>query len=389
MGVQDIFKAEQGADSTSFRQSLLTDLRALEEMLEMGLLERDVTRIGVEQEMLLVDQAYRPAPVASEVLSALRDPSFTTEIGKFNLEANLPPRKLEGNCLGALESELSALVQRATAIGNQYGADVLLAGIVPSARASDLGLHNLTDKPRYRELNQAVMGVRGGSYQLFIKGIDELHLVHDNVMPEACCTSFQVHMQLDPRRFATQYNASLLAAAPVLAVAVNSPMLLGKRLWHETRIALFQHAVDERAHSHIARSHPTRVSFGEAWVQDSVLEIYREEIARFRVIMTSSVEENSLATLQQGGIPALKALVLHNSTVWRWNRPCFGITNGRPHLRLEFRALPAGPTVLDEVANAAFLLGLMCSCPMNTAMSRAKCDLMTPKIIFLPQHAMA
>jgi CBS domain-containing protein len=148
-----------------------------------------------------------------------------------------------------------------------------------------------------------------------------------------------------------------------LAVAVNSPMLLGRRLWQETRIALFQHAVDERWHSHIARDHPTRVSFGDAWVQNSVLEIYKEQVARFRVIMTTGVEEDSLKTLARGGVPALKSLVLHNSTVWRWNRPCYGITAGRPHLRLEFRALPAGPTVLDEVANAAFFIGLMRSLP--------------------------
>jgi CBS domain-containing protein len=182
-------------------------------------------------------------------------------------------------------------------------------------------------------------------------------------MLEACCTSFQVHVQLDPKTFAPDYNASLLAAAPVLAVAANSPILIGRRLWQETRIALFQHAVDERSHSDIARSHPTRVSFGEAWVENSAVEIYREQIARFRDIMTSDITENSLATLASGGIPQLKALGLHNSTVWRWNRPCFGITEGRPHLRLEFRALPAGPTVLDEVANVALFLGLMKSLP--------------------------
>lgn len=363
MGVHEVREAGKGASAASFRQSLLTDLRALEQMLEEDLLERDVVRVGVEQEMFLLDRAFHPAPVASQVLSRLADPTFTTEIGKFNLEANMRPRAFERDCLRSIESELESIVQRAAVAAQEHGADVLLAGILPSVRLADLSLQNLTDKPRYHELNRAVMDLRGGSYHLLIKGVDELQLTHDNVMPEACCTSFQVHMQMDPHSFATDYNASLLAAAPILAVAVNSPMLLGKRLWLETRIALFQHAVDERSQSHIARSHPTRVSFGEAWIERSVLEIYREQVARFRVIMTSAVEENSLEVLAGGGIPALKALVLHNGTVWRWNRPCYGVTDGRPHLRLEFRALPAGPTVLDEVANAAFFLGLMRSLP--------------------------
>ncbi len=363
MGVQDVLNASKTADSAAFRQSLLTDLRALEQMLDADLLEHDTVRVGVEQEMFLVDRACRPAPIASQILSKLADPAFTTEIGKFNLEANMRPHALEGRCLRSIETELNAMIQRASTAAQEHGADVLVTGILPSVRLSDLGLDNLTDKPRYHELNRAVMEVRGGSYHLLIKGVDELQLTHDNVMPEACCASFQIHLQLDPRNFTSDYNASLLAAAPVLAVAVNSPMLLCKRLWQETRIALFQHAVDERSQSHIARSHPTRVSFGEGWLQHSVLEIYREQIARFRVILTGLVEEDSLETLGRGGIPALKALVLHNGTVWRWNRPCYGITEGRPHLRLEFRALPAGPTVLDEVANAALFLGLMTSLP--------------------------
>ncbi len=363
MAEQNILENSKQDESASFREALLRDLRAQEQMLQADAFERDTVRIGAEQEIFLVDRAYRPAPIASQVLDQLSDATFTAEIGKFNLEANLPPRIFSGGCLRSLQVELDELVERVSAAAKAHEADVLLAGILPSIRLADLGLENLTDKPRYHELNRAVMKLRGNSYHLLIKGVDELQLIHDNVMPEACCTSFQVHLQLDPHRFATQYNASLLIAAPVLAAAVNSPILLGRRLWQETRIALFQHAVDERSHSHIARLHPTRVSFGERWVKESVLEIYRDQVARFRTIMTGPVSEDSLEVLGRGGVPRLKALVLHNGTVWRWNRACFGITEGRPHLRLEFRALPAGPTVLDEVANAAFFLGLMRAVP--------------------------
>ncbi len=357
MGVQTVFETGH-SPTVAFRQALLTDLQALEYMLEGNLLESDIVRTGAEQEMMLVDAACRPVPVAPDVLKLLSGSTFSPEMGKFNLEANIAPRRLTGDCLRAMETDLNLAVDQARSAAQQYGADVLLTGILPSVRLSDLGLHNLTDRPRYHELNRSVMSLRGGAYHLFIKGVDELQLIHDNVMLEASCTSFQVHLQVNPARFVTDYNASLLAAAPVLAVAVNSPMLLGRRLWQETRIAVFQHAVDERSHSHIARYHPTRVSFGENWVEQSVIEIYRDQIARFRDIMTTDAKDDALTILANGGVPELRALVLHNSTVWRWNRPCFGITDGKPHLRLEFRALPAGPTVLDEVANAALFLGL-------------------------------
>lgn len=357
MGAQDIVEGGNATASACFSEELLADLRALEQMLNAGALESDTVRIGAEQEMFLVDRACRPAPLAAEILAQIDDPAFCSEIGKFNIEANLEPRLFESDCLRSLENDLNEVVQRVSTAARTHGADVLLTGILPSVRLCNLTLENLTDQPRYRELNRTVMNLRGGAYHLYVKGIDELQITHDNVMPEACCSSFQVHFQLDPRRFAIQYNASLLAAAPVLAIAVNSPLLLGRRLWKETRIALFQHSIDERTRSHIARRHPTRVTFGETWVQDSVLEIYREQVARFRVLMTSEIAHS------KEKVPALKALMMHNGTVWRWNRPCYGITGGRPHLRLEFRCLPCGPTVLDEVANAAFLFGLMVALP--------------------------
>ena len=363
MGLQGILEHEDEAYSRKFLQALVQDLTALEQMLSSNAFETDITRIGAEQEMFLVDRANHPAPVCGEVLERLADPTFTTEMGKFNLEANLPPYTFSGSCLRDLEHELTRLVGRASSAAQELGAEVLLAGILPSARLKDLTLESLTPKPRYHELNRAVMKLRGGAYHLLIKGLDELQLTHDNVMPEACCSSFQVHFQVDPRRFATLYNAAQIVAAPVLAAAVNSPILLGRRLWQETRIALFQHAVDERSQSLMARNHPTRVSFGEAWVRDSAIEIFREQVARFRVIMTGAVEENSLEVLAHGGVPDLRALRIHNGTVWRWNRPCYGITEGRPHLRLEFRAMPAGPSILDEVANAALFFGLMEAIP--------------------------
>ncbi len=178
-------------------------------------------------------------------------------------------------------------------------------------------------------------------------------------MVEACNTSFQVHYQVGPEEFAPLYNLTQAVAAPVLAAASNSPMLFGRRLWRETRIALFQQSVDHRAAGLHLREQVPRVSFGSRWVDESVLEIFQEDIARFKVLLSADIDEDSLAVLAHDGIPALKALRLHNGTIYRWTRPCYGIIDGRPHLRIENRILPSGPTLLDEMANAAFWFGLL------------------------------
>ncbi len=193
--------------------------------------------------------------------------------------------------------------------------------------------------------------------RLRIEGTDELHVEHDSVMLEACNTSCQVHLQVEDHEFVDFYNVAQAVTGPVMAAAVNSPLLFGRRLWSETRIALFQQSLDTRNPSLGMREMSSRVRFGDRWMRDSVLDLFQEDIARFRVLLAAEVEEDSLAILESGGIPRLEALQLFNSTVYRWNRPCYGISEGKAHLRIECRALPSGPTVLDEVANAAFWLG--------------------------------
>lgn len=346
-----------------YMKALLDDLLALEKMIESGRMESGVRRIGAEQEMFLVDHDLRPAPIAGEVLKAVGDPRLTTEIARFNLEANLTPVSLSGRCFRQMETELEELLGLTRKKARELGVDVLLSGILPTLQQSDLTLENMTRAPRYHELNRAMNQMRGGEFSIHIKGLDEIHLTHDNVMMESCNTSFQVHFQVGPSEFASLYNLAQAITAPVLAASVNSPLLFGHRLWQETRLALFQHSTDARSSAFQARSSPTRVGFGKGWVKDSVLELFREQVARFRVIMVRESDEDPMDVLARGETPSLSALSLHNGTIWPWNRACYGITNGRPHLRIENRALPSGPTVLDEMANTAFFTGLMCALP--------------------------
>jgi CBS domain-containing protein/gamma-glutamyl:cysteine ligase YbdK (ATP-grasp superfamily) len=363
MGEHNIEQELDEIKSRAYSKALLNDLRALEQMLESGLVESGVRRIGAEQEMFLIDQNLRPAPLAEEVLKLVNDPRLTTEIARFNLEANLTPLALEGRCFRQMEEELEEVIRLTRDGAKSLGADVLLAGILPTLCMSDLTLENITPNPRYHELNRVISQMRGGEFSIHIKGLDELQVSHNNVMMESCNTSFQVHLQVGPEEFAPLYNMAQAITAPVLAAAVNSPLLLGHRLWQETRLALFQHSIDVRSRAVQARSHPTRVGFGESWLNDSVIELFREQIARFRTIMIKESNEDPMAALARGEIPQLSALKLHNGTVWPWNRACYGVADGRAHLRIENRVLPSGPTILDEMANMAFFIGLMSALP--------------------------
>jgi CBS domain-containing protein len=359
MGEHEIREASDEGEVRSFTQAVLNDLRALQELLETGRIETGVRRIGVEQEMFLVDARGRPAPLATEVLGRLGEKCFTTELALFNLEANLDPQPFEGSFLSTLEGELRRLLGRVSEAAEASEAEVLLTGILPNFRRSDLGLHNMTPSPRYKQLNDALLRLRGDSFSVVIRGLDEFEMRADNVMLESANTSFQLHLQVGPDEFPKMYNLAQLITAPLLAAAVNSPVIFGRRLWHETRVALFERSVDARTHTEQARGLGGRVSFGRDWVRGSVLELFREAATRYRTVLTRDPEGDSLADVRAGKAPKLAALMLHNGTVWRWNRACYGVNDGVPHLRVENRILPAGPTVLDEVANAALFYGLM------------------------------
>ena len=341
-------------------KALLNEVRALEEMLAAGMFESGIRRIGAEQEMFLVDQANRPALTAMQVLDQINDPRFTHELGLFNLEANLSPLELGGDCLRRLEAEAHELLDRGRQAAARVGSRIALVGILPTLSTEHLQLDAMVPKARYFALNEALLRLRGKQFQIAIKGIDQLNLEHDNLMLEACNTSFQVHFQVSAEEFAALYNIAQAVTGPLLAACVNSPILLGKRLWHESRIAVFEHSIDARSQAHAARGHKPRVHFGDHWIEASVIEIFKEDIARFRVILTTEFENDPAGMVARGEVPQLHALRLHNGTVYRWNRACYGVSdNGRPHLRIENRVIPSGPTVLDEIANAAFFFGMM------------------------------
>ena len=347
------------ADQHSFMDAVLDDLRALRLMLEQGKIDPGPPRIGIEQELFLVDDSWQPAPVGPEILQDCRNSHVTPELGRFNLEINFDPLEFRRDCLAEMEHQLNESIEELSVSARAHRARILLAGILPTLTLSHLTTRNMSPQRRYHSLSEAIAKLRGETHSLRIRGIDELMVKVKTIMLEACNTSFQVHLQVPPDQFPRYYNIAQLATAPVLAAAVNSPLLLSKRLWQETRIALFQLSVDTRRPSAYPRSSRPRVGFGDRWVRDSVLDIYREDVTCFRALMKIGRTEDPFEALSDNRLPKLKALGMFNGTVYRWNRPCYGVHQGRAHLRIENRVLPSGPSVLDEVANAAFFCGLV------------------------------
>ena len=353
MGEERVGLAKNSEEAQQFIKGVLKDLRALEKMLEEEWFETDTIRIGAEQELCLVDEHAKPLPEALKVLDILGEGNYTTELAKFNLEVNMDPLEFKDDCLSKMEQDLQQEVENVRNAVNEIGGDVILTGILPTIRKIDVDMENLTPLPRYRALCDAINKFRGSDFDLRIQGMDELLMRFNTPLIEACNTGFQVHLQVTPDDFVSKYNIAQAITGPILASAANSPMLFGKRLWAETRVALFHQSVDTRVVSEHLRDASPRVTFGNGWLKGSILDIYREDVARYRAMLSANIKENVEEMMEQGIAPELMALKVHNSTVYRWNRPCYGVGGGKPHLRIENRIFASGPTVMDEVANAA------------------------------------
>ena len=383
MGEHTINRETDEQTRLQFLQNLLTDIEALERMLSEGKIESGITRIGAEQEFCLVDELWRPGTNATSVLDSIADPHFTTELARYNLEINLDPFELKNDVFSVVQHQLETLISKARTAASKHGSKVVLSGILPTISTYELGIDFMTPIPRYYALNEMLKKLRGADFRLNISGVNELSIKHSSVMFEACNTSFQMHLQVDPDDFASSYNWAQAISGPVLGMCVNSPLLLGRELWSETRIALFQQSIDTRGVSKALKNQPPRVAFGESWGDGSIADIFKNEIARHKIILSREIEGNSMEDLEQGRIPKLQAANLHNSTIYRWNRPCYGVGNGKAHVRIENRYIPAGPTTIDEMANFAFWVGLMVGRPIEYNHLADKMDFRDAKSNFI------
>ncbi len=345
---EEIHRIRFGAeDFAAFSDRLRGETRQLASMLAAGAFDESTYAVGFELEAWLLDHNGFPSPDNERFLARVDSPLVVSELSRFNIELNGTPQLLRGSPLSAIEAEMTDTWARCQRAAHELEGTLVAIGILPTIREEDLCLANISPMNRYHALNEQVLAARNGRpIRLDIQGRERLALAHPDVMLEAATTSFQVHMQVPASAMARYCNASSILCAPLVAVAANSPYLFQTALWDETRIPLFEQAVDTSDFDH---PDACRVSFGEAWLRDSALEVFEDNLRRFAPLLPIRFDA-----------PAgeLRHLRLHNGTIWRWVRPLIGFDDtGRPHLRIEFRVLPAGPSMPDMIANAALYLG--------------------------------
>jgi CBS domain-containing protein len=346
-----------------FLASLLQDVEVLDIMLKRKLFEDNPIRIGAEQELAVTDNDFTPSGRSQSILDICTDEHVTSEIAQYNLEINLDPFVLAGSCFRQTENQLRDLLGKVKDLARTKDQKILLTGILPTINRDHLNRSYMMPYDRYHLISDLMHQQRGSNFEIHIHGTDELIAQLDSVLFEACNTSFQLHLQIRADEFVDQHNWAQQISGPVLAGMVNSPLLLGRALWHETRIALFRQSLDTRTAFNHLRDKQARVFFGNHWLRNSVSMLFKENIARFPQIITRYDVEDSMEELLAGKAPSLRALRIHNGTVYNWNRPCYGRANNLPHLRIENRYIPSGPSMQDEIANFAFWIGLMKGMP--------------------------
>lgn len=345
-------------DRTRYRAKVRRCLDVFARMLGERDFSVEHTHVGIEIEFNLVDGNGDPALKNAEALEAIADPDFQTELGLFNIEINVPPARIDGDGLEVLQSALRDDLNAAQDKAAGVDAHLVMIGILPTLQDGHFSREAISANPRYHLLSEQILAARGEDIEIIIDGVDRLATTADTIIPEAACTSTQLHLQVQPEDFAPMWNAAQAIAAVQVAIGANSPFLLGHQLWHETRIALFEQATDTRSEELKAQGVRPRVFFGERWIT-SVFDLFEENVKYFPALLPIVDDEDPLVELEAGRIPNLQELRLHNGTVYRWNRPIYDVAGGRPHLRIENRLLPAGPTVIDTMANAALFYGLV------------------------------
>src|SRR5919108_1861218 len=353
--VATVFSRE---DRQRYREKVKRCLDVFARMLAEARFDAAPGSIGLEIELNLTDEHGDPALVNAKVLEAIADADFQTELAQFNVEINVPPRSLSGDVFSELEHDVRLSLNNAEEKARNVGAHMVMVGILPTVADDHLSAESFSANPRYELLNEQIFAARGEDLDISIAGVERLSTFADTIAPEAACTSVQLHLQVDPAAFGVHWNAAQAIAGVQVALAANSPWFFGKELWRETRIALFEQATDTRPEELKAQGVRPRVWFGERWIT-SIFDLFEENVRYFPSLLPVCDEEDPVEVLDRGDTPRLQELRLHNGTVYRWNRPIYDVVRGRPHLRVENRVLPAGPTVVDICANAAFYYGLV------------------------------
>ncbi|MCF3941079.1 glutamate--cysteine ligase [Gordonia tangerina] len=370
MGTDVAEREFTGDDRVRFRRQVSRGTEAIARMLADGLFT-DQGRppeplLGMEVELNLVDEDMNPAMANATVLDAIADPDYQTELGQFNIEINVSPRPFVTDDTISLEQALRTSLNRAEERASRTDNHLVMIGMLPTLTHEHFAHQWISANPRYDLLNRQIFAARGEDIEIDIAGVplserhagERLRTTTDSILPEAACTSLQLHLRVAPEDFAAYWNAAQSIAGVQVALAGNAPFLAGTALWHESRIPVFEQATDTRPLELKNQGVRPRVWFGERWI-NTIFDLFEENTRYFPALLPVCSDVDPIDEIDAGRIPALDELRLHNGTVYRWNRPVYDVVDDRAHLRVENRVLPAGPTVVDTMANAAFYYGLV------------------------------
>ena len=348
-------------DRLRFRQKVRANLSALRKLVDSGGFETGRRTCGVEMEVYITDTRGSALPINTELLGHIASADFQTELARYTIEFDVKPRLLTGHVFDTIDAEMRHALNHAHDVAEELGARVMIVGILPTLDHGDFTEDKMSTNQRYKALNDMILDSRGEDIVVNIEGVEELEARADTILFEAACTSMQLHLQVDPHEFGLYWNAAQMLSAPLVAVGANSPFFLGRQLHHETRIALFEQAIETRTEELVQQGVRPRVWFGEKWLDEGegLWDLFEENVRYFPALLPLCDDEDPDAMIEAGKVPRLPELTLHNGTIYRWNRPVYEVVRGRPHMRIENRVLPAGPSVPDSVANAAFCYGLL------------------------------
>jgi len=334
-----------------FKATLRLETALLAQWFKDKTFDEDGKSIGMEIEAWLVDQDFLPAPQNEKFLATLNHPNVVAELSQFNIEINVPPQKLDAFCLSRMHADIKNIWQAAQRMASSMGLKILMTGSLPTLRNEHLSTDTISNRDRYKALNEQIMQLKAGAdMNIAIDGDDSLKVNHPDVMMEAATTSMQIHLKTPASQMNRYFNASIICSAPLVALSANTPFVFGKSLWDETRIPVFEQAVNLPGFFDVTGHYINRVGFGEAYVRSSILEFFLDNLDSYPVILPIQFDQPS---------EQLPHLLLHHGTIWRWNRPVIGVgQKSKPHLRIEERVCPAGPTIRDTMASTAFYLGL-------------------------------
>lgn len=344
-------------DFAEFSERLYQSLDVLKTQIKSPGFGQGAKKIGAELENYIIDAKGHVLPINTQLIDHTKVENYTVELNKFNLEINYDPVPLAANAFSQLQAQMDGYMSRLRKSAEAFDARIIPIGILPTLMHQDLSHQSMTDLPRYRSLSEQLFKMRGEHFKVHIRGDEELFLTSDHVALEGANTSFQFHLMVEHEDFADVFNAIQLTSCLAVAVSANSPILLQKKLWDETRIALFKQSIDSRSRNTVDWREPSRVTFGHGWVRDDAWELFAETVALFPPIFPILSDENPESIFAAGKTPKHEELALHLGTTWPWNRPVYCDSQGG-HVRIEMRALAAGPTHIDMCANAAFATGL-------------------------------